>query len=307
MTKTHLGQSNYWAMYSSWFGRVVTDPNWMLVPIDDHLVHRGDGVFEALKWTGERVYLFDQHLSRLRQSAARIALPLDWTDEEIKELVERCLVEGRLQHPSEIEAMIRIFVSRGPGNFSANPYDSVGPQLYIVVTRFQPVSSEKRKVGVSLGRSGVMGKPQDWAPYKTCNYLPNVMVKKEAVDRGVDFMVGFDSRGFMTESSTENVVIVSQRNELLKPKKGLILQGTTMNRVFELARPLVEKGILDRIQEEDITQEMVMGAKEVMILGTTWDVLPVTIFDGKKIGKGVPGLITCKLQELLLADQSKKS
>ena len=26
---------------------IVTDPKLMTVPVDDHLVHRGDGVFEA--------------------------------------------------------------------------------------------------------------------------------------------------------------------------------------------------------------------------------------------------------------------
>ncbi len=303
--QTHPGQKKYWAMYSSWFERVVTDPNWMLVPIDDHLFHRGDGVFEALKWTAGRVYLIDQHLARLRQSAARISLDVRWADHEVKVLIEKCLNAGRVQHSTETEAMIRIFVSRGPGNFSVNPYDSVGSQLYIIVTSFQALTEEKRKVGVSLGASALMSKSLDWAPYKTCNYLPNVMLKKEAVDCGVDFMVGFDAKGFMTESATENVVIVSQRNELLKPKKGFILQGTTMNRVFTLAQHFVQQGILSRIHEEDISIDMLRGAKEVMVLGTTLDVLAVTTFDGQKVGSGIPGPITNKLQGILLADQLK--
>ncbi len=302
---SHAGQNKYWAMYSSWFGQVVTDPQWMMVPIDDHLCHRGDGVFEALKWTSGRVYLFKEHLARLRKSAERISLVLPWSDADIEKLVLDCLDQGRVGRESEREAIVRIFVSRGPGNFSANPYDTVGSQLYIVVTNFNPVPLLMREKGASLGRSAFLSKPEDWAPYKTCNYLPNVMLKKEAVDRGFDFMVSFDPKGFLTESSTENVIILSRRNELLKPKKNFILQGTTMNRTFALAQSLVKQGIIDRVQEEDLTSAMLVGAKEVMIVGTTWDVLSVTSYEGQKIGSGTPGVLASKLFELIQADQRK--
>lgn len=34
-------------MYSSVFGGIVTDPAAMFVPVDDHMVHRGHGVFDT--------------------------------------------------------------------------------------------------------------------------------------------------------------------------------------------------------------------------------------------------------------------
>lgn len=34
-------------MYSSVFGGIVTDPAAMFVPMDDHMVHRGHGVFDT--------------------------------------------------------------------------------------------------------------------------------------------------------------------------------------------------------------------------------------------------------------------
>ena len=39
--------ANYYAMYSSWWGGITTEPNLMVVPVDDHMVHRGDGLFET--------------------------------------------------------------------------------------------------------------------------------------------------------------------------------------------------------------------------------------------------------------------
>lgn len=34
-------------MYSSIFGGIVTDPAAMFLPMDDHMVHRGQGVFDT--------------------------------------------------------------------------------------------------------------------------------------------------------------------------------------------------------------------------------------------------------------------
>lgn len=37
----------YPAMYSSVFGGIILDPTVMVIPIDDHMVHRGHGVFDT--------------------------------------------------------------------------------------------------------------------------------------------------------------------------------------------------------------------------------------------------------------------
>ena len=38
---------SYRAMYSSILGGIITDPALMLIPLDDHMVHRGHGVFDT--------------------------------------------------------------------------------------------------------------------------------------------------------------------------------------------------------------------------------------------------------------------
>ena len=68
--------SNYFAMYSSLYGGVVTDPLLMTLPIDDHMVHRGDGVFEAFKSVGGNIYNLGGHLERLVTSARGLSLQL---------------------------------------------------------------------------------------------------------------------------------------------------------------------------------------------------------------------------------------
>jgi D-alanine transaminase len=44
-----------------------------------------------------------------------------------------------------------------------------------------------------------------------------------------------------------------------------------------------------------------MAAEEVILLGTTIEVLPVVTIDGKPVGGGTPGPLTRKLQEAFQA------
>jgi branched-chain amino acid aminotransferase len=44
----------YLAMYSSQWGGIVIDPALWTVPADDHIVHRGDAIFEVFKCVGGR-------------------------------------------------------------------------------------------------------------------------------------------------------------------------------------------------------------------------------------------------------------
>lgn len=282
------------ACYLSWFGGIVTDPRLMLIPLDDHMVHRGDGVFEAVKFKNKKPYLLGPHLKRLQDSARFISLEIPGGIERVAQKVHDTVEVSGLEN-----GLIRIFVSRGGGSFSTNPYDCAEPGLAVAVVELKSPAAEKYQKGVKIGRSEVAPKPDRWSQIKSCNYLPNVMMKKESVDRGLDFTVSFTEDGYLAESSTENIIIVDSHGNLCRPKLARILKGCTMTRVFELA----QKHHVTQTFERDITEKDIETAREVMMVGTTLDVLPVTEYEKKKIGAGVVGPIAHKLQDLLLKDQ----
>ena len=200
----------YLAMYSSWYGGIVTEPSLMLVPIDDHMVHRGDGIFEAFKALDGRIYLLEAHLDRLERSAKLIELSLPLTRTELKEAVIQTI--GAANTP---DTLIRLYVSRGPGDFSPQPYACIGPQVYVVVTRLSRLEPRLREHGCSMALSSVPIKPDFFSTVKSCNYLPNAMMKKEAADMGVDYTVGLDELGRMAEGPTENLGLVTSDRELM--------------------------------------------------------------------------------------------
>ena len=291
-------QQKYYAMYSSWWDAITTDPNLMVVPVDDHMVHRGDGLFETLKCVEGSVYNLDAHLDRLEGGAKAIALEMPWSRDEIRDIMKAVVQAG-----GHTDALVRIFVSRGPGGHSANPYECPVPLLMVLSVRLAEPFMDLHPVGAKVGVSTVPTKEGLFAQVKSVNYLPNVLMKKQAVDAGVDFMLGFDKNGHMTELPTENFGIVTAGHLLRVPRPDHILLGTTMQRVLRLAREqLVPAGILAGVEEADVPREELEEAVEMLIFGTTPHVAAVTEFAGRPVGDGRPGPVWRELSRAFEQD-----
>lgn len=295
-------QQHYLAMYSSWYGGIITDPALMLVPIDDHLVHRGDGVFEACKSVAGNLYALDRHLDRLERSLALsdLAPPMSRG-----QLVDTILATARVADTAD--CVVRLFISRGPGGFSTSPGECLAGQVYIVITTLKRAPREKYEQGVTLKSSRIPIKKAYFANVKSCNYLPNVLMKKEAEDAGVDYTVSLDEAEFLGEGPTENIAIVTAAGELLTPRFDRILRGITITRSLELAQQLLTDKVLSAIGETDITAAQAYAASEMMLFGTTFDILPVVRYDDRRIGDGRPGAVYKALLQLIEKDQRECS
>ncbi len=290
-------QKQYLAMYSSWYGGIITDPALMMVPVDDHLVHRGDGIFEAFRCMDGNIYALNRHLNRLELSAQGLSLNMPLSRSDLASAVIETV-----RAANALECVVRIFVSRGPGGFSVDPYECPESQLYIVVADAPLPPEEKYEQGVTLRSSSTPAKKDYFANLKSCNYLPNVLMKKEAHDLGVDFTISIDDRGCLGEGATENVGIITQGGEFLVPGFERILRGITISRLMELAESLASAGDLKRVAEVDLTPEEAYKAKEIMLFGTSFDVLPVVEYDGHIIGDGKPGPFSKKFLSMLRDD-----
>ena len=285
----------YAAMYSSWLGGIVTDPNLMMIPIDDHGFHRGDAVFEAAKAVDGKIYALDRHLERMHVSAEKIGLKMPTDLREVA--IETTKASGLTN------CILRYYVSRGPGGFTTNPYESVGSQTYLVITPLTPPSKAKYEQGVSAKTSSVPIKEGVFSTVKSCNYLPNVMMKKEAVDSGVDFTVSIDHDGIIGEGSTENFAIINKAGVFKMPSFDRTLRGVTLIRMMELAKENPElRKLIAGVEQGPIRLQDILDAKEAMFLGTTLDCLPVSRYDGKIIGSGVRGPIAKAFQQVLIDD-----
>jgi len=286
-------------MYSSVFDGIVTDPVLMTVPVDDHMVHRGDGIFEAFKCVNGRIYNMWAHLDRLQHSASVVGQKLPCTADDIAGIVVETVRAG-----GQRDCIIRLYVSRGPGSFDANPYACPRPELYVVATGTVESFMETHPQGATVRTSSVSAKTPFFARVKSCNYLQNALMKKEAVEAGVDLVVWFSEEGCLLEGATANVGIVTKEGMLSFPELERVLRGTTMIRVMDLAKALVETGELSGVGFADISRRAVLESRELLLTGTTLDVSMAREFDGERVGGGEPGPIFTRLRGLLLEDMA---
>ncbi|MFA7257564.1 MAG: aminotransferase class IV, partial [Kiritimatiellales bacterium] len=218
-----------YAMYSSLTGGMTTDPALMMIPADDHLPQRGDGVFESLKCLNGQLYNAEAHFARLELSCKGIGMELPCPRAELLEIICATIRAGG-QH----DCLIRILVSRGTENMGIDPILCKGPALYVVIYRYTARLENGKLKPARAALSKIPIKPPELAVIKTCNYLPNVLMKLEANRRGLDFVISVDPNGNLGEGATENIGILTPENELLLPTPEFVLSGTTARRALEL-------------------------------------------------------------------------
>jgi len=294
------GRSKYLAMYSSVFGGVVIDPALMVLPLDDHMVHRGDGVFEALECVNGYLYNLEAHLDRLQRSARLISLDLPFDLEVIRKIIIETVAVAAVK-----DCLLRVFVSRGLGGFSCKPTECKKSNLYVIVLKGDAVPERFYKEGASAITSKIFAKTHFFAQVKSCNYLPNVLVHLEAYRNKVDFAVMLDPQGYITEGATESVGMVNKQKIFIYPRLDNILKGTTLLRAVELAKELIKTGELKKISSEDISREEAYSSSEILIFGTAINVVPIVKYDGKIVGSGKPGHVFRRLSELFQKDRKE--
>lgn len=85
----------------------------MVLPVDDHMVHRGHGVFDTAHLERGHLHMLDRHLDRFWRSmtAARIDPPFD--RETMRRIILRTAAASGLR-----DAQVRYYASAGPGGFA---------------------------------------------------------------------------------------------------------------------------------------------------------------------------------------------
>jgi len=288
------------AFFSTELRGIVTHPAFMLVHVDDHMVHRGHAVFETCVVVDGHVYQLEAHLDRFFASceAARVDSPL--SREDVRRVVLHTAAAARA-----LDGHIRLWASAGRGTFGVSPRGCARGTLYCVAIPGQrpPRDMEEGwRVVTATVRLPVS------PTVKSTNYLQNALAQMEAEDQECDTAVFVDAEGYVTEGPTMNVAVLTEEGDLLFPPFDRTLPGITAKRVMELAKEHVGEGApqalsgVRSVQQRPFTLAEAKRAREVMCLGTTTWVTPVHAWDGKPIADGTTGLVTMALRALLERD-----
>jgi branched-chain amino acid aminotransferase len=267
------------------------------ISVFDHGFLYGDGVFEGIRAYNGRVFRLKEHLDRLYDSAKTIDLKPPLSREEMAEVICEVLRKNKLDN-----AYVRPIVSRGVGDLGLDPRKCPKPSVIVIATSWGAMYGDLYDKGLKAITVSVRRNPAEALPpnVKSLNYLNNILAKIEANYKGGDEAIFFDTNGYVSEGSGDNLYVV-KNGEIITPPTLNNLRGITRTVLLELARLL---GIT--VREQNMGYFDLYSADEILCTGTAAEVAPITWVDGRVIGTGKPGPVARQLMAAFKAVTEKE-
>jgi branched-chain amino acid aminotransferase len=278
-----------------WFEGEFVDWDAANVHVLTHTMHYGVGAFEGVRAYrradgATMVFRLKEHIDRLYDSCKLVMIEPRFSRDVVTQASVQILRENKMD-----AAYLRPVVWIGDGAMGVYAPDNpirtavvawqwgayLGQEALDKGIRAKLSSWSRHHIHVSLAKGKIMGQ-----------YTNSVMAKREAKLGGYDEAILMDVNGYVSEGSGENLFIVKNGKLITPPLSASILAGITRDTVLTLAR---EEGIA--VAEEMLTRDQLYLADEAFFSGTAAEITPIREVDNRKVGDGVVGSITRRLQQ----------
>ena len=258
-----------------------------------HTLHYGLGVFEGVRAyntsKGPSIFRLQDHTERLFKSASTVNMKIPFSVENINQAHIKVIEENNLD-----EAYIRPMCFYGSEGMGLRA-DNLNVHTMVAAWEWPSyMDPEAREKGIKVKLSTY--KRQVKNPVSNAkvngNYVHSIVALTEALEDGFDEALMLDADGYVAEGSGENFFIVKD-GRLYSPFLDSCLDGITRKTIIDLAMELKIP-----FQEKKITVEDVFDADESFFSGTAAEVVPINSLDNQKIGTGLRGPVTEKLQTI---------
>ncbi|WP_297369282.1 aminotransferase class IV [Acidocella sp.] len=240
-------------------GALVTAESAHIDPADRGFL-LGDGLFETMAAQAGGVPELARHYQRLCAGAALLRLPVPLSFDALERAARALLHGNRLS-----SAALRLTVTRGPGPRGLLPPANPAPTLLLTAAPLPPPSGPVRLVTSTLRRDETSPLSQ----IKTLNYLPGVLARLEAAERGADDAVLLNHAGRVAETSAASLFVKRGGRWLTPPVTEGALPGVCR-------AVLLERG---QVTEAPLTLAELASA-EAICLGNALSLRGVAALDG---------------------------
>lgn len=255
------------------------------VPIWDRGFLFGDAVYEVYRLYDGRPWLDDEHTARLRRSLREVEIGGVDLD-ALRDRIARTVAASGVR-----EGTVYVQVTRGVAPRAHAFPDPPAPPTELIVVRpyDDDATARLREAGAK-----VVSRPDvRWGrcDIKSTNLLANCLALEAAHREGAHEAILIGRDGRVTEA-THSSVLWARDGALHGTAEGpQILPGTTRHLALRLAPS-------EDIHYKDASVKLddLIAADEVLLCGTTIEVMPVIQIDDRLIADGRPGPLTRRLQ-----------
>ena len=258
-------------------GQILEEDQAFISPLDRGFTF-GDGVYEVIPSYNGRLFLFDDHLKRLKTSLEKTFIPL--TD-DIKNLHK---ILFKLQQKNQFSNQsFYVQVTRGVDRVRVHAADKkMEPTIFITSQELQDNSFR-----INPSKEGLTVRLEEdirWhrCDIKTIALLGNTLALNDPTKSMVDEII-FHKDGIINEGSKANIFVFYKGQILTPSLHQNILPGITRSFIIE---ELKKKDI--EILETEITIEMLLSSEEVWLSSSTKEVQPVSKINENILPKKKP-------------------
>lgn len=236
----------------------------------------GDGVYEVIPVYDGFSFQLRGHLERLQASLDGVRMINPLTNTQWQSMIEQLIKRNGSGNQS-----VYLQVTRGVAPRDHLFPRGVTPTIFAMSNLLHPVDDKYKKQGIAA----ITLPDIRWhnCNIKAITLLPNSLLKQQALEAGAQEAL-LIREGYLTEGATSNAYVVIDGTIYTSPKDEKVLPGITREVVIALA---AKSGI--PLLEQAVTLNDLKHADEVWVSSSTKEVLPVTLLDGSKVGRGLPG------------------
>jgi branched-chain amino acid aminotransferase len=267
-----------------WINGTLVDKNEARVSPFDHGFLYGEGVWEPLRVFKGQLFLPNEHIQSLYQSAEKLHIKIPLTHEELIRAIDTTLNAN-----DRLDGYVRVIVTRGLGTLGPDPR-KIDPQVIIIAEEYHPFPTELYEHGLHAAVFTTAIDRNDPLFFARTLGQPHIpLAKSHALQNGC-------LEAILTSLSGE--IAGTTEGVLFLVKEGAVFfAGQQRPDVvgYRAAGLAGEMGFI--VAECVIRLPELLLAEEVFQAGVSCGVIGIVRVDGKPIGAGTEGSVTRTIRE----------
>lgn len=274
-----------------WLNGALVDADKARIDPSDRGFLLSAGLFETiLIRDGKPVFLTD-HLARLRDSAARLGIPLEVRDADLTHALSAVIDANNLT--STDRGALRLTLTEGAGPRGLLVPKEMKPTLLISAAKSGAPAPSVKAITSAHRRNELSG----FADLKALPYLDQVLARREAAKAEADTALIFNTRDRLCCAAAANIFLWDSNTLLTPPLVDGCLNGITRAKIIALAQA---NNVA--VFEESITAGTLKNVESAFVTNSLVGIQELSALDSRPLG---PHPLTPKLRTAL--DQAERA